>query len=212
MTRAFRSDREILRYNDAERGNHWLVAILFFLAALSGLSMFHPALFWLTHLFGGGPWTRILHPFLGVAMFLAFVALAGRFWAQNRMAPEDRQWMHQWRDVIDNREDRLPPSGKYNAAQKVLFWMLVICMAVLVVTGVMFWRPWFAGYFPIGLIRIATLLHAAAAVVLVLGIIVHIYAAIWVKGSLEAMTQGVVSKRWARRHHAAWYREVSREP
>jgi hypothetical protein len=29
-----------------------------------GLALFHPALFWLTALFGGG-WTRILHPYMG---------------------------------------------------------------------------------------------------------------------------------------------------
>jgi formate dehydrogenase subunit gamma len=48
------------------------VAILFFMAGLSGLALFHPALFWLSNLFGGGPWTRILHPFMGVLMFVLF--------------------------------------------------------------------------------------------------------------------------------------------
>ena len=66
---------EIQRYNANERSNHWAVAILFFMAGLSGLALFHPALFWLTNLFGGGPWTRILHPFLGLAMFVFFLGL-----------------------------------------------------------------------------------------------------------------------------------------
>jgi len=44
--------------------NHWAIALLFFLAALSGLAFFHPALFFLGNLFGGGPWTRILSPLL----------------------------------------------------------------------------------------------------------------------------------------------------
>ncbi|MFO5973038.1 formate dehydrogenase cytochrome b556 subunit, partial [Pseudomonas aeruginosa] len=70
---------EIQRYNANERSNHWAVAILFFMAGLSGLALFHPALFWLTNLFGGGPWTRILHPFLGLAMFVFFLGLVVRF-------------------------------------------------------------------------------------------------------------------------------------
>ncbi|HHW2039702.1 TPA: formate dehydrogenase cytochrome b556 subunit, partial [Pseudomonas aeruginosa] len=41
---------EIQRYNANERSNHWAVAILFFMAGLSGLALFHPALFWLTNL------------------------------------------------------------------------------------------------------------------------------------------------------------------
>ena len=47
-------NKPILRYNANERTNHWIVAILFILAGLSGLALFHPALFWLSHLFGGG--------------------------------------------------------------------------------------------------------------------------------------------------------------
>ena len=38
----------IVRYTANERTNHWFVAIAFVLAALSGLALFHPALFWLS--------------------------------------------------------------------------------------------------------------------------------------------------------------------
>ncbi len=62
----------IERYAPATRINHWIVAISFVLLALSGLALFHPALFWLTNLFGGGPWTRILHPFIGCFMARPF--------------------------------------------------------------------------------------------------------------------------------------------
>ncbi len=197
----------IVRYTDSERINHWIVAISFVLAALSGLAMFHPALFWLSNLFGGGPWTRILHPFIGCVMAAAFLSMAFRFWNHNKLEPRDRQWLEQWRDVVDNREDRLPEVGKYNGGQKLLFWVMVICMIVLFVTGILFWRPWFADAFPIWLVRLATLLHAAAATVLIIGIIVHVYAAIWTKGSIRAMTRGTVSARWAAKHHRAWFRE-----
>jgi len=47
--------------------------------------------------------------------------------------------------------------------------------------------------------------------VLVLSIIVHIYAGIWIKGSVSAMLHGWVSRAWARKHHALWYREVTRD-
>jgi formate dehydrogenase subunit gamma len=42
-----------------------------------------------------------------------------------------------------------------------------------------------------------------------MGIIVHVYAAIWVKGTLRAMTRGTVSEAWARHHHRGWYRQVT---
>ncbi|OUL68570.1 formate dehydrogenase cytochrome b556 subunit, partial [Paraburkholderia hospita] len=55
----------IVRYTPNERTNHWITAITFVLLALSGLALFHPSMFWLSALFGGGQWTRILHPFIG---------------------------------------------------------------------------------------------------------------------------------------------------
>ena len=106
--------RDIQRYTAGERSNHWLVAILFVFAALSGLALFHPALFWLSELFGGGVWTRILHPFLGVAMFLLFLWLVLRFARHNLLDKGDGQWLRRWRDVVGNREERLPPVGRYN--------------------------------------------------------------------------------------------------
>lgn len=203
--------RWIRRYDDPTRMRHWTVVVAFMLAAFSGLAMFHPALFWLSALFGGGPWTRILHPFIGVFVFVAFLFLMVKVWSENFMNANDWQWLWQWRDVINNREDRLPEVGKYNAGQKLLFWLTVLSLFALLATGVLFWRPWFAHYFPIELVRAATLIHSASAAVLIIGIIVHVYAAIWVKGSIPAMTRGFVSTRWARRHHAAWYREVTKQ-
>ncbi|MNE60178.1 Formate dehydrogenase, cytochrome b556(fdo) subunit [compost metagenome] len=46
---------------------------------------------------------------------------------------------------------------------------------------------------------------------LICSIIVHIYAGIWIKGSISAMLHGWVSRAWARKHHGAWYKEVSKE-
>ncbi|WP_375740343.1 formate dehydrogenase subunit gamma [Pseudomonas boanensis] len=203
-------NKDIERYTPSERSNHWMVAILFVLAGLSGLALFHPALFWLTSFFGGGPWTRILHPFLGVAMFVFFIWLAMRFAHHNRLDKADGQWLRQWRDVVANREDKLPEVGRYNAGQKLLFWVLLLCMLVLLATGFVIWREYFSQLFGIGLIRLSVLLHAFAAWVLILSIIVHIYAGIWVKGSVSAMLTGWVSKGWARKHHAAWFKEVSK--
>lgn len=198
------------RYRPEERANHWVVAICFVLLALSGLALFHPAFFWLTNLFGTGTWTRILHPFIGIVLAISFWQLARRFWGDNRITAADREWIRHLRDVIANRDAGLPEVGRYNAGQKYLFWTMVGSVAVLLVTGVFIWQPWFAPFFPAVIVRLAVLLHALAAFALIAGFIVHVYAAIWVKGSLRAMTRGTVTRAWARHHHPGWYREVSK--
>lgn len=105
----------------------------------------------------------------------------------------------------------MPAVGKYNAGQKAVFWVFATCLVLLLVTGFMFWRPWFVDFFPITVRRIAVLVHAVSAVVLIIGVIIHVYAAIWVKGSIPAMTRGTVTENWARKHHLLWWRRLRGE-
>jgi formate dehydrogenase subunit gamma len=202
--------RLLVRYTAGERTNHWIVAIAFVLAALSGLALFHPALFWLSHLFGGGTWTRILHPLLGSLMLIAFLFLAASVWRDNRLEGRDWKWLRQLRDVIHNREERLPEVGRYNGAQKLLFYVIVVCLVGLLLSGVVIWREFFSMYFPVVLIRLAAVVHAVCAFLLVCAIILHVYAAIWVKDSVTAMTRGTVTPGWAWKHHRAWFRQTTR--
>lgn len=201
--------REIQRYGASDRINHWLIAGFFVLAGASGLAFFHPSLYFLSGLVGGGQWARILHPFLGVAMVLCFMWFAFKVWKDNTLKAADREWMKHGGDMLRGDKSNMPAVGKYNGGQKMVFWVMVISLAVLVVTGVLFWRPWFAPLFPIPVLRAAVLLHAAAAVVLVLSVVVHVYAALWVKGTVRAMTRGTVTEGWARQNHPLWHQEVT---
>ena len=202
------SSRLIRRYAPLERLNHWLTAVTFIVLALSGLALFHPSMFWFSLFFGGPVWTRILHPYIGVLMFVSFSGLALKFWRHNLITRNDFIWLERITDVVRNREDRLPEVDRYNAGQKLLFWTMIATIPTLLVTGVIIWRPWFAGYFPIDAVRIAALLHAVCAFVMISGIIVHIYAAIWIKGTVGAMVRGTVTPGWARKHHPGWYRRI----
>jgi formate dehydrogenase subunit gamma len=201
--------RYLRRYADGDRINHWAVAILFVLAALSGLSLFHPSLYFFSNLFGGGPWTRILHPFIGVLMALGFLLLFFQVWRENVWTARDGEWIRHAGDMLAGDKSGMPPAGKYNAGQKLVFWASGISLLLLFVTGFVFWQPWFADAFPILLRRLAVVLHALFAVVLILSVIVHVYAAIWVKGTMRAMTRGTVSEAWARQNHPQWYRDMT---
>jgi len=200
---------DVPRYTPNERVNHWAVALLFILLAASGLAFFHPAFYFLSWLLGGGPWARILHPFIGVLMFLLFLFMVLRYWNDNKIQPYDREWGKHMADFINNRDAALPPIDKYNIGQKQFFWVQATCMVLLIASGVVLWRPYFAGLFPIPLIRIAAVVHAAAGFVLIIAVIVHVYAAIWVKGTIRAMVRGTVTHAWARHHHPLWYRRIT---
>jgi len=205
-----KTSNELQRYDDNTRMNHWAIALLFFAAGLSGLAFFHPSLFFLSGLFGGGTWSRILHPYLGVLMFLCFLGMYVRLWRENVINPQDKDWMAKAGEMLKGNKAGMPPVGKYNAGQKVVFWLMTGSLLVLLLTGILFWHAWFPD-FPIWARRIGVLLHAFSAVVLVLTVIVHVYAAIWVKGTTRAMTRGTVSPGWAKMNHPLWYEEMTRK-
>jgi formate dehydrogenase subunit gamma len=205
-----RQPERIVRYSAGTRINHWIVAISFVLLALSGLALFHPSLFWLTNLFGGGPWTRILHPFIGCFMVAAFILYGAKLWSDNLLQQRDWIWLRKIRDVVNNREGNLPDVGRYNGGQKLLYFIIVVCLACLLLSGIVIWRQYFSGYFSMDVVRFGALAHAFFAFVLICAVVVHIYAGIWVKGSIRAMTRGWVTPGWAWKHHRAWFREVTK--
>ena len=202
-----RNPRDLVRYTASERANHWIVGICFILLALSGLAFFYPAFYPLTQLFGGGTWTRILHPYIGVVMAVFFIAMVFRFWRLNVIERRDVEWLKNVDKMVDGDDHNMPEQGKYNGGQKVLFWGLVLCMLLLTVSGVLMWRAWLL--LPVDVVRVSSLLHAVAAVGIIGLIILHVYAAIWTQGTIRAMMYGTVTRAWAKQHHRGWYRKVT---
>ena len=201
------SSSDLARYDERSRLNHWAAVLLFFSAAASGLAFFHPSLFFLSNLFGGGAWTRILHPYLGLLVFLSFLGMFAKLWRDNILTPADHEWLSKAGAMFNGDKHAMPEADRYNGGQKVVFWTLGGGLLVLVCTGLVFWHAWFPNL-PILARRVAVLLHAASAVVILLAVVVHAYAAFWVKGTIRAMTRGTVTQGWARANHPLWYRRV----
>lgn len=197
---------EVGRYSTSARINHWITAFTLILLAASGMALFHPSLFFLTDLFGGGASTRAIHPWFGVVLLISFGILFVRFWKHNLWNRDDTQWTKQIGDVVKGEEEKLPEIGKYNAGQKMVFWSMSLLIVVLFATGLVIWDEYFGGAVTIGVNRMAALVHSLAAIGAILVVIVHVYAGIWVKGSVRGMTQGTVTGGWAWRHHRKWLR------
>lgn len=200
----------VQRYTFRERVNHWVVVLAFLFLLVSGLALFYPSNYWLVNLVGGGTCARILHPFIGVIMFVSFLGMMFRFWKDNHLTKNDYLWLSKVGAALRDDHSNLPEIGRYNPRQKLMFHTVALCIPVLLIAGVIMWRPYFAPLFSIETIRWAMVVHSLAAFVLIFVIIAHVYAAIfWVTGTLSAMTTGMVTRAWAKRHHPLWYREVS---
>ena len=204
---------ELLRHPAYTRVLHWSVAGFFILALLSGFAIYTPWLFrWLTPLFGGGPMTRLLHPWFSLG-FVGCFAFQVLNWIQPMSwTPDDTRWMRRLREYVSNTDTREPDYVDFfNGGQKAYFWAIVGSAILFLITGIPMWFPK-----TFGRLAVSTgyVLHDIAALVMLVGFIVHIYEGTGAQpGTFQAMTRGTVEKRWAWTHHPAWYRRATgRDP
>jgi formate dehydrogenase subunit gamma len=206
-------DDELLRHGVYTRVVHWSAAIFFVLSLLSGFAIYTPWLFhWLAPIFGGGPMTRLLHPWFSLVFIIVFALQCLNWLEPMRWTPEDRRWIRQIGAYVTNREALEPEYvGFFNGGQKLYFWAIVASGLVFFASGLPMWFPQAFGPTTIA---IAYVLHDLAALLMLVGFIAHIYEATAAQpGTFRAMTRGTIEKRWAWTHHPAWYREATgRDP
>ncbi|MGF1609765.1 MAG: formate dehydrogenase subunit gamma [Kiloniellales bacterium] len=228
------SGRTIERFNTVERFAHWLTAVTFVILALTGLNI----------LYG----KHLLLPLLGPSLF-ADLTLAGKY-AHNYLAFPFMLgvvlmfvlWV---RHNIPNRYDMAwiakggglftkgvhPPSKKFNAGQKLIFWVVVLGGLSLSLTGLallfpftfVMWDPTFAALSAVGIgvptgvtpmeeMQLSQLWHGFLSLIMIGIIIAHIYiGSLGMEGAFAAMGSGQVDENWAREHHNVWVAEVKGE-
>ena len=125
----------LTRNSTSTRLNHWFTAACFVLLTISGLSMFYPLLFWMSEFFGGGQWTRAVHPWIGIALLVSYTGLIIQFWRDNLWNRDDLAWSLAIGRVLANEEEGVPAVGRFNAGQKFVFWSMALLIPVLFVTG-----------------------------------------------------------------------------
>jgi formate dehydrogenase subunit gamma len=203
----------ILRYQFHERLTHWIAAVSYIYLLLTGLAFYSPWLFWLAIALGGGQVSRTWHPWAGL-IFAAAVCYMYVMWAaQMRTTETDKAW---WRSVshyVRNEHDQMPPAGRYNAGQKLLFWGFVICASLLLLSGAILWFPESIPWSLRFLRYLAVLVHVSAALLTIGLFMIHIYMSVFAeRGAFGSVIRGDVSQEFAKRYHPAWYDEVAGAP
>ncbi len=203
----------IRRYTAAERTVHWTVAITFVILGLTGLLItFGKAVLlpligytlfsWLAIL------SKNLHNFTGPVFAMALPIMIIVFLRENLPRAYDWVWIKRFGGMLDRSGKAHVPSGKANAGQKALFWLMVVAAGLtLVVTGLILDFPNFNQTRQT--MQIANVVHMIAGMVGVTLASAHIYlGTIGMRGAYEAMRYGYVDESWAREHHEYWYQEV----
>ena len=197
---------KLTRFSLAERLVHWLVALSFLYAALTGLSLWSPRLYWLASIFGGGVTVRGWHPLGGMLFALIFSVMFVSWKRQMRLDSDDRRWLRMAHRYAAHDYAALPEAGRFNGGQKSLFWLQSVNGVLLLLSGIVLWWPESMAR---SLREAAVLVHPISGILAIAGLIVHIYmGTAATPGAFRGMTQGWVKPGWAASHHAKWYRET----
>jgi formate dehydrogenase subunit gamma len=200
-----RSGRTLVRFNAFERFVHWMTAASFVVLALSGLNItFGKEL--LTPLIGPvafadlSQWAKYAHNYLSFPFTLG-VALMFLMWlAWNFPTPTDFRWIAQGGGIVGSKH---PPARRFNAGQKVIYWVVVLGGGAAAITGYLLMFPFYAT--DIAGMQLAQMVHAIVGLLFIAIMLAHIYiGTIGMQGAFEAMGRGEVDVNWARQHHSLW--------
>jgi formate dehydrogenase subunit gamma len=226
--------RTITRFSSLERFGHWLLATSFVILALTGLNVLYGRYFLLPLI---GPelfslvsfWGKWLHNYVAFA-FMVALALTFVVWLRYNFP--------HWRDVVWLLKGggmffkgSHPPAWKFNAGQKILFWIVMLGGLSLSLSGIALLFPFQTALFaktfavvnmlgfklpteltPIQEMQYATSWHGIVALALTVVIIAHVYiGTLGMQGAFSAMGSGQVDVNWAKEHHSLWAeREIER--
>jgi formate dehydrogenase subunit gamma len=200
---------EIVRHRLFSRLVHWAVAVTFIVAALTGMPIWTPFFGWMAHLFGGLSVCRVVHPYVGVAFFVAALVQFFEWGNDMRLESWEKDWVGPRVGRYLRYEEDDPRTGKYNGGQKLYFWAVSLGAVGLLLSGLIMWFP---GAFPRWLIQFGFIIHDFTFICFAVSLVFHIYLGTAAEpGTFGSMTRGTVTRTWARLHHPRWYREVTGE-
>ena len=196
----------VQRYTFRERVMHWLTAVAYTYCLATGLAFYTPHLFWLAVVLGGGPTSRYWHPILGTGFFAAILWMHVVWRRDMEVTETDKRWLGRVEEYVTNQDERLPPQEKYNGGQKLYYWLMYYGTFWLLLSGLFVWFPEYIPFRLVWVRQLMIVLHEIAALLTIGGFIIHVYMSlVVVPGSMTGMTQGFVSRAWARMHHRLWY-------
>jgi formate dehydrogenase subunit gamma len=203
-----RSGARVLRFNAMERFMHWLTASCFIVLALTGLNITVGK--WLILPWLGAEafaalslWGKYAHNYLAFPFMFGLLFTLVVWLKDNIPGKIDVEWLRRGGGIVGHDH---PPSRRFNAGQKLIYWAVILGGGALSVTGLLLLFP-FAGT-GIADMQLAQMIHAIIAVLLIAVMIAHIYiGTLGMEGAYEAMSTGEVDLNWAKQHHNLWVQE-----
>ena len=201
--------KKIQRFSVFERTTHWFTVSLFWLLALTGLILLYgrfvlipvlgPEGFGLT-----ASACKEAHNLFGPLFLVAILMMLLTFVKDNIYARGDITWLLKGGGMFGGGH---VSAGRFNAGEKIWFWIAVLGGLVLSASGLVLDLAVFGQGREV--MAISHVLHGIAALVVITVSFGHIYmGTAGVEGTISSMTNGYVDEAWAKSHHDRWYAEM----
>jgi formate dehydrogenase subunit gamma len=196
----------VRRFSRTERAIHWVHASAFFVLLGSGLVLYLPAL---TEQVGRRPLLKDVHFYTGIAWAAALVVIValGDWRGLGRTVREldlfdsdDRRWLR----------GRRVPQGRFNAGQKLNFWLTAAFAVLFFVTGLLLWYGERDTRFRL---PSTIFVHDALMYISIVLVAGHLFLALVLpatRPALRGILLGSVREDWARQHHSKWVDELGK--
>ena len=198
---------EVKRFSVTERLVHLFRLVAFLLLALTGLIFAFSATNWLELFFSS--YEQALQFHIGAGVVFALTTIWGTLlWFRDALfAAHDKDWFKKLGGYLGHKGE--VPAGRFNAGQKIFYWITVLLGGILIVTGLMLV---FKESLGLATVCLTDTIHNVTAFILIAGVVAHAYlGTIANPGTWQILVHGMVSRLWAKYHHPDWYRELKRE-
>lgn len=186
----------ITRFKVSEQVSHWLRMVVFLFLLVTGIQMFSQI---------GESDLGPHHGFTGVA-FVILVIINMISWAGDMLPRRyDLTWLKEMGGYLARGDNHLP-AGRFNAGQKVYFWLMFIAVMVLMITAIMMEQE--AHHTVTARQSLVWIIHGLTACLATVMVIGHAYLSILVNPeSARVLLDGKIKRSYIMKHHELWLAE-----
>jgi formate dehydrogenase subunit gamma len=187
-----------------------MTAVCFVILALSGLNITfgRPLLLPLMSpesFTAFSEWAKYAHNFLSFPFTLGVVLIFLMWLGGNLPTRVDIEWLKRGGGMIGHDH---PPAYRFNAGQKLVYWIVVLGGGAAVASGYVLIFPFYGT--TIETMQQAEIVHSIVAMLFIAVMLAHIYiGTIGMEGAFEAMGSGTVDLNWAKEHHSLWLEDMT---
>lgn len=185
-------DPPVCRFKLVERLPHYFLMLSFSILGITGF------LFFLGKSDPTSQWARDLHGWFGWLFIINFILIVFLWFRQMRLNKDDRTWLK----YLGGYFFKTPhlPSGKFNAGQKIFFWLILLLGSILSITGIFMF--FLKNSLEINLSVLYTV-HDLSALFVLIFVLAHVYLGLVLNPeSANSIFGGFVKNSWLKEHHA----------